>query len=291
MNGSLRVRRRMVQSPVVRFENPHTGRSVTVVATSHTGAAAYYEQLRAVINEMESAGAAVCLEGAGSASGQELASASDEERAALGRYEAWRAPATDLSAATGRYLGWVDQSAALGSSPTWRNADMTKLELVRRAGPQSLLSLHVPGDGFTRMTRDRQEAFAAGGYAISVRLAQYGWLIDLLQSLLARLAGNAHKRLQDVEIEGRNSHLLGSLPTESDAVLPWGAGHMRGLARGLRRAGYRRRETTWVTVGRLPAIWPSIKLFATGLRALWVAMDAHDDNAPSSRSDGAGKDY
>src|SRR5215469_2722084 len=284
MNGSLRVRHRILQSPVVRFENPRTGRSVTVVATSHTGSADYYEQLRAVINEMEAAGAVVCLEGVGSASEQELAGASGEERAALGLYQASRAPAPELSLAACRYLGWVDQSAALGSSPTWRNADMTKLELVRQAGPQNLLSLHVPGDEFTRMTHDRQEAFAAGGYAIAVRLAQYGWLNDPILRLLARLAGDAHRRLQDVEVEGRNSHVLASLPADSDAVLPWGAGHMRGLARGLRQAGYRRRETTWVTVGRLPAIWTSIKLLSTGLRALWVALDAPDDNAPSSRS-------
>lgn len=277
----------MLQSPVVRFENPHTGRSVTVVATSHTGSAGYYEQLRAVINKIESGGAVVCLEGVGSASEQELAAASDEERAALGRYQASRAPASDLSLAACRYLGWVDQTAALGSSPTWRNADMTKLELVRRAGPRNLLSLHVPGDEFTRMTHDRQEALAAGGYAIVVRLAQYGWMFDPFRSLLVRLVGDAHRRLEHVEVEGRNGHVLASLPPESDAVLPWGAGHMRGLAQGLRQAGYRRRETTWVTVGILPPTWLSIRLLSTGLRALWVALDEHDDSAESSRPESA----
>jgi hypothetical protein len=288
VSKALRVRHRLLQTPVVRFEDPKSGRNVTVVATMHMGTVAYYEQLRAVISELESAGAVVCLEGTASASEQELAAASGEERAALGRYETWRGPASDLSRAAGRALGWVDQSAALSSSPSWRNADMTKLEMVRRAGAQNLQSLHVPGDEFTRLTPDQQDAFAAGGYAILTRLEQLGWLMDFLPRVLARLIGGGTWRLQDVQIEGRNSHVLARLPAESDAVLPWGAGHLRGLATGLRNAGYRRRDTTWVTVGRLPAVWPSVRLFWTGFRALWTALGADDDDSrpPAPDSDG-----
>jgi hypothetical protein len=176
----------MLQSRVVRFEHPESGRRVTVVATVHLGPAAYYEQLRTMINEMESAEAVVCYESAGSATKQEWGAASDEERAAAHAVER-----PELDKAAGRYLGWVDQWAALGSSPSWRNADMTRLEFVRRAGPQNLLSLQRDyGLDLPGWTQDQQKAFAGGGFAILARLAQFAWF-DLLRRLLARLAGDA----------------------------------------------------------------------------------------------------
>jgi hypothetical protein len=273
VTGYLRVRHRMLQTRVVRFEHPESGRRVTVVATVHLGPAAYYEQLRIMINEMESAGAVVCYESAGSATKQECGAASDEERAAAQGDER-----SELDKAAARYFGWVDQWTALGSSPSWRNADMTRLEFVRRAGPQNLLSLQrdysldLPG-----WTQGQQEAFAGGGSAILLRLAQFAWS-DLLRRLLGRLAGDAPRRVADVDVEDRNRHVLASLPTDSDAVLPWGAAHAPGLAAGLQKAGYRQRNTTWVTVGRLPAIWPSVKALWSGARALRAALHAQGDN-------------
>ncbi|HYK67915.1 MAG TPA: hypothetical protein VEV45_08225 [Streptosporangiaceae bacterium] len=270
----------MLQTPVVRFEHPKSGRSVTVVATMHKGSAAYYQQLRTVIDEMEAAGAVVCMEGADS-SEQDWAAASGEERAAVARYYERRAPR--LAEAASRYLGWVDQSAALGSSPSWRKADMARLELVRQAGPQNMLGLWVPGNEFGRLTPDQQEALAGAGYSIGVRLEQFPWLTDLMRRLFARLAGDASRRIDDVVVEGRNRFVLASLPGDSDAALPWGAGHLPGLAAGLRKAGYRRRETTWLTVGALPAVWPSVRLFWTEIRPLWAAIGTEDRTSPETR--------
>jgi hypothetical protein len=277
VTGYLRVRHQMLHSPVVRFEHPKSGRRVTVVATVHVGPVAYYEKLRATIGELESAGAVVCYESAGPATRQEWAAASDEERAAW--YGEGRGGRELLNAA-GRYFGWVDQWATLGNSPSWRNADVTSLEFVRRAGPQNLLSMQCGDEYFTGLTQDQQEALAGGVYAVTTRLAQFAWF-RLLERLLARLVGDAARRVQDAVIEDRNSHVLACLPADSDAVLPWGAGHLPGLAAGLRKAGYRRRDTTWVTVGRLPAIWPSVKAMRTGMKAFWAALGTQGDDATS----------
>jgi hypothetical protein len=273
----------MLQSPVVRFRNPKTGRSVTIVATMHIGTAAYYDQLRVMINEMESAGAIVCFESPRPTTKQEWAAASDEERAA---WDGERLGRREFNKAAGRYLGWVNQSAALGRPPSWRNADMARLEYVRRAGPQNLLiQQHGMAEGFMGLTQDQREAFAGGGYAVGVRLAQFVPL-DLLRRLLARLMGDAARRIDDARVEERNRHALASLPPGSDAVLPWGGAHLRGLAAGLRKAGYRRRATTWVTVGKLPAFWPCVEAMWAGGRALYAAPRARGDNPPpSSRPD------
>jgi hypothetical protein len=278
-----RVRHRILQSPVVRFHDPKTGRSVTIVATVHVGPAAYYERLRTIINEMESAGAVVCNESAGPTTKQDWAAASDEERAAWGGERRGRSV---FQKAAGRHLGWVDQPTALGGPPSWRNADMATLEYLRQAGPQNLLrEQHRVTDAFMGLTQDQQQAFAGAGYAVFFRLAPFVPL-GLLRRLLTRLLGDAARSIDNARVEERNRHVLAGLPPDSDAVLPWGGGHLRGLAAGLRKAGYRREDTTWVTVGKLPAFWPSLKAWWPAARALHKAPRAQGDDArPSSRPD------
>jgi hypothetical protein len=278
-----RVRHRTLQTPVVRFEHPKSGRRVTVIATVHIGSAVYYDQLRTMIKEMEAAGAVVCYEGPGPAPKQEWAAASDEERAAL---DGERRMLPEFSRVAGRYFGWVDQWTALGGSPSWRYEQGSSLAYVRRAGAQELLSRQRGfGAPFMGLTQDQQDAFMGGLYAVDARLEQFGWFA-LLRHLLARLVGGA-ARTDDVVADERTRHVLASLPADSDAVLPWGTDHLPGLAAGLRKAGYRRRETTWVTVGRLPAIWPSIKALWAGIKALWRAAGAGDDKTPIPKSPGS----
>jgi hypothetical protein len=283
VTGRTRVRHRTLQTPVVRFEHPKSGRKVTVIATVHIGSAVYYDQLRTMIKDMESAGAVVCYEGPGPAPKQEWASASDEERAAL---DGERRMLPEFSKAAGRYFGWVDQWTALGGSPSWRYEQGSSLAYVRRAGTRELLSRQRGfGAPFMGLTQDQQDAFMGGLYAVDARLEQFGWFA-LLRHLLARLVGGA-ARTDDVVADERTRHVLASLPADSDAVLPWGTDHLPGLAAGLRKAGYRRRETTWVTVGRLPAIWPSVKALWAGIKALWRAPVAGDDTTPIPPSPGS----
>jgi hypothetical protein len=276
----------MLYSAVVRFEHPGSGRRVTVVATVHVGPAAYYERLRAVINELESAGAVVCYESPEPVTEQEWAAASDEERAAAAAY--WEVRREHFTAAS-RHFGWVDQWAALGNSASWRNADLTGPEFVRRAGPQNLLSMQRGGQNFAGLAQDQQEAFASGAYAVSARLAQFTWFRSLVR-LLAWVVGDAARRVDDVLFDDRNSHALAGLPAGADAVLPWGGGHLPGLAAGLRKAGYRRRHTTWVAVCRLPAIWTSIRALWVGMKALWTQEAPGDHAMPPTGPDSTAAD-
>src|SRR5690349_21223990 len=64
---ALRIRRRMLQTPVVRFEHPRTGRTVTVAGVVHIARASYYWQLGITLRKLEAAGALVFYEGIGRA--------------------------------------------------------------------------------------------------------------------------------------------------------------------------------------------------------------------------------
>jgi hypothetical protein len=60
---TLRVRRRVLQTPVVRFEHPRTGRTVTVAGVVHIARTSYYRQLGIMLTKLEAAGALVFYEG------------------------------------------------------------------------------------------------------------------------------------------------------------------------------------------------------------------------------------
>lgn len=289
VTGVMRIRHRALQTPVVRFEHPKSGRSITVIGTIHIGTAAYYEQLRTMISEMESGGAVICYELVAPGTEQELAAASDEERAALDAFMPARPPEHPPEVATealSRSLGWVDQASALVLSPSWLNVDMTSLEFVRRAGPQNLLSWpDDPAEVRTGLTQDQHDDLTVARFAVLFRLAQFAGFLRFARFLFRRMSNG---NFTNVMFDERNRHVLASLPADSDAVLLWGAGHLPGFATGLRNAGYRRRDTTWVTVGMLPALRTSlVKAFARPSASRSAQGTQLDDVPPPPSPDSA----
>jgi len=264
MMRKVRVRRGVLQTPVIRYRHRHTGRTVTLVGTAHVGEASYYDRLHAMVTRLEAAGAVVCYEWIGPAAAEEWAVASAGERAAR-----------DVSRAMGeatfrrvcRSLGWAEQGEVFRFAPSWRNVDMTDLELVRLARPETLRGLREAfGDVWgSSLTQDRADAFAGAAAGVVFRLVSLDWF-DLLRHITTW--DDASRQFNRVEVEERNAHALANLPAGADVVLLWGAGHLPGLAAGLKQAGHRRQGTTWMNVGRLPALWASIKTVAKYLPAL-----------------------
>ena len=82
MMRKLRVRRGVLQTPVIRYWHRATGRSVTLVGTVHIGDAMYYKRLHATVTKLEAAGAVVCYEWVRPAAEEDWAAASASERAA-----------------------------------------------------------------------------------------------------------------------------------------------------------------------------------------------------------------
>jgi hypothetical protein len=253
----------MAQTPVIRYENRKTGRTVTLIATMHSGTNAYFSKLNDIIAGLEAMGAVVCCEGIRPAAEEEWARAADGERAARGL----SVPVSGLQALC-RYLGWVEQSAGLTYSPSWRNVDITELELVRQAQPHNVSAM---SDGFADLFGGlTPEQFGEVGGSIETVLLRLLSLdyFDLVWRLSARTASSdAYRNVARVMLEERNRGALARLPSDADAVLLWGSGHLPGLAVGLKKAGYRQRSTTWVPVGELPAVWPSLRVMWTWLRS------------------------
>lgn len=262
----MRVRHHALQTPVVRFRHRLTGRTVTMVATVHVAESAYYDRLAALVAELEAAGAVVYSEGIGLAGEREWGTASTSERAARDEYF------DELGGrfqAMGDYLGWVRQRFPLADVPSWRKVDMTDLEFTRRA--------RLRDTGSRRTVQQLSARFSVPVRGIGALLAvltqleaadRFGVMVLLLD---IAVHGRDVRRERDVMVGERNRLLLEALSADEDAVLVWGAGHLPGLARGLRSAGYRRQATEWLTAGTLP---PMRKSF----RVLWDTIGSLEED-------------
>jgi len=267
----MRVRHRMLQTPVVRFEHGETGRAVTVAGVVHIGHASYYRQLGAILARLEAAGALVLYEGMGRAAETEWSAVGQADR------DTWNTVQSDrkeLMQAACRYLGWVWQGEALAYSASWRNVDMSELEFVQRKGAQDMLDMQ---EGFDDMlgnrARDQRDAMMGVTIGMLLRLQS----LDQYQ-LLSRWAASVYPGFSQLVVDERNDRALACLPPDRDSVLIWGYGHLPGLAAGLLRAGYRRQASAWLNAGELPPLRASAKV-------AWAALR---DHGPAGSSGSAG---
>ena len=278
MMRKLRVRRGVLQTPVIRYRHRRTGRTVTLVGTAHVGEASYYERLQAIVARLEAAGAVVCYEWIGSAAEEEWAAASAGERAAR---DASQSMGQGTFKQVGRSLGWVEQGAVFRWAPSWRNVDITDLELVRLASPEGMRAMGgALGDVWgSSLTQDQADAVTGAAAGVVFRLVSLDWF-DLLRRITTW--DDASRRFSRVDIEERNAHALARMPSGADVVLLWGAGHLPGLAAGLKQApGERRRLAATARGAEGRGLLPSALSLAVpgavppGLRAAVPAATGH----------------
>jgi uncharacterized protein YidB (DUF937 family) len=184
------------------------------------------------------------------------------------------ADSRETSQAVCRYLGWVRQTEVLAYAASWRNVDITDLELVQRAGAQAMLDQHEAfGDMFGSRPGDQRAVAAGVGAVMLMRLMS----LDRYQ-LLARIADSSVSRAL---IDVRNDKVLAALPSDRDSVLIWGCNHVPGLATGLRRAGYRRQASAWLSAGEFPPLRASAQ-------AAWGVLRENRRADPGREDQGSG---
>jgi hypothetical protein len=145
------------------------------------------------------------------------------------------------------YLGWVRQRE-MRREPSWQNVDLDLDGLLQAVGNDTFIAVHKAGEEETAgIPGHRLGAVLAAVWAAQCRRGMTG-----LEDLSAEAAGGAMGKFCSVVTDERNRLALARIPPERDAVLVWGAYHLRGLAAGLEERGYVQVSEEWIRVGRLP---------------------------------------
>lgn len=260
-NRALRVRRRVLQAPVIRYVNRRTGQAVTLISVAHIADSRYFEEITGAAAALEAAGAVVQYELIGRASDAEWAEASEAERAAdaaIGRSERAR------SDALMGYLRWDHQGRAFCPLPSWVNADLTDLEYIRLVGAQRVLADERAASETIDILGGQADRVLGAGFAVLYRLLA----LDRWQ-VISRLThrDSVSRVIKTVTVAGRSDHAVAMLPGDRDAVMIWGAGHLASIHAGLTRLGFTRSATRWLNVGTLPSVYAALRDIAAAIRS------------------------
>jgi hypothetical protein len=239
-----RIRQRTLQTPVIRYANG-TGRSVTVVALTHVGEARYYEAISELAAGLESEGATVQYENPRHATAEELAAATEEERAAVASIDRSNPKLRQLA----RYLGWEPQQDALSYPPSWQHSDLSDLEIVQLIGTEFIHTGQSADGG-----KEETDVGAQWALLIWVSGRRITSILERLPAPGGRDWRHIERHVDDVLVRLRNEKAIAGLPASGDAVLLWGTDHAAGIGALLTSVGYTRAETRWLDVGTLPPL-------------------------------------
>jgi hypothetical protein len=246
----MRLRGRMLATPVLWYRHAGTGRTLILVLNSHVGERDYFRTMRERITELEERGAAVQWEGIRAAPPEAWATATADERAAR---QVMRTIFRDRPIALARHLGWVYQKDGLPIADSWVNADLNDLELVRDAGADAILAMARDGDkALAKLGSRRGEYLTAMGPLILRRLARPH---ALLSQAIERFAPDVYAVL----VQQRSKTAAAAVGPERDTVMIWGAEHADTIETELAAAGWALEGTRrWLNVGRLPPLTRSL---------------------------------
>jgi hypothetical protein len=272
---------RRLATPVHWYRHSDTGRVLVLILNTHMGSAGYWTTMLKRISEMEERGAQICFEAVRPAPEAAWAGASDDERAAqkVLAFLFW-----DLQTATARCLGWVhqgDRVDGLRLRSTWRNLDLTDLEVIRLTGPAAILAMGLGVEQeLAKLGRHRDAYNAAISPLAWRRLARpQSWL----SRAAARFAPVANAEVNEVLLPQRSKLAVADIDQDRDTVLIYGANHADSIDDALTAAGWMRTgDTRWLVVGTLPSAARSLAevarvaggVLVDSFRATWASIDA-----------------
>jgi hypothetical protein len=196
---------------------------ITTVGAMH---AATEESWRELINYLVAAekdGAEIHLEGVQPAEGT-----TEDEKTGIAALLSLMALGRSVAELTGLQY----QKDAFVNAPAWKAHDVTVLDVVRKMNKKILLYIANIGSEDIRISPSKALWSLRNIHILSF----FGSFIPLTRQIVGS-EGILHQRNYFATEAAFN--------TQSDVVLVWGAAHLPGMDKILRRNGYRRESTEW----------------------------------------------
>lgn len=227
-----------LQTALLHLRHP-SGRRVRLMSMIHIAEQAFYDGVNALIVEHEADGGLIFFEGLGQLSEAEVAELAPAEREV---YQGL-APLTEAYRTLAGALGLAAQPDALTKpKPEWVRADLPLRRLLTSWASRQLPLL---------------PALDAAGKALDSPFVRRAGRFMLLQEPLilgafqvARGVSPVLGRMGALLLDERNAAAVAAFdaaPSEPDALIIYGAGHVGGLVAALQEGGYRRAGRDWYT--------------------------------------------
>jgi hypothetical protein len=195
------------------------GRTISLLGAVHIGTPEYYTQMRTIIDEAETAGAVVHVEGT-RAKPDPTATAQEKDWMSRMPGDGYGEIAEALGLVTQKTLGYKD---------SWENHDLTLLEVLRGVpDPEGLVS---DLEKFTSTANELQEVPALA------KIMRWVVTSGVLR-LARRFSGGGD--LKEVHPLREKVAVNAMLKAEGDVLAVWGMAHLRGMGKLLRKNGWRR---------------------------------------------------
>ncbi|MBI1975254.1 MAG: hypothetical protein HYS57_02760 [Parcubacteria group bacterium] len=222
------------------YEHPETKRQIVFIATIHLAEPEYFAALQRLIESLS--GYKILFEGVGKLSPQEEQALTKKERGVARDFDYIFEAVRKI----GEIMSLQYQKEGLAYDSSWVNTDMQLHDLIRSFAQHDIRLL--------KREKDLNELF--GGESAQL-LTQ--WFINKLFSRFVPVAVivgalaffSRNKRLvkkfilearNEEAVRGINEHLA-----EGNVAAIWGAAHMRGIEKRLKRAGFREVRHEWFT--------------------------------------------
>jgi len=229
-----------LETPVVFYEHPTTKRMVAFIATMHYAEPEYFSALKWRIESLF--GYKILFEGVGELSLEEDQVLAEKEREVAKSFDFVFTGMQKL----GEIMSLQYQKEGLGYPPEWVRSDIRRYELIRLFAQQDI-SLPEKGINIGDLPDDEamQICFkwsinkVFGNFIPVAILASVFTFFSKKKKMVMRLI--LDKR-NEKAVQGINEYLV-----EGNVATIWGAAHLAGIEKELKRAGFREVSREWFT--------------------------------------------
>ena len=232
-----------LQTPVVFYEHPVTKRIVAFVAAIHIGEPAYYAKIQKLIDSLTLKSYKILFEGIGKMSPQEEETLTPKEQEVAKQFRF----VFDLIQKIAEVMSLQLQKEGLTYASSWVNTDMKLYDLIRSFARKNIDLVDLNKEkNIDRLSNESGQAIMR--WLINKLFNRFVPLsiIFAITTFFSKNKRLAQKLILDdrnkIAVQGINEYLR-----DSNIVTIWGAAHLAGIEKQLKRAGFREIRREWFT--------------------------------------------
>lgn len=231
-----------IQTPVVFYEHPITKRIVVFVAMIHIGESEYYTTIQELINSLK--GYKILFEGTNSLSREEELALTPKEKEVADQFNA----VFGLMKEFCELMSLQHQKEGLTYSTSWVNTDMKLYDLIQTFTQQDICLMKNSENIDGLFTAEKEFEQFITRWVINKILKNFVAIgvIFAINTLFSKNKRAVKRLILDARNEIAFKAIVEHLK-DGDVVTIWGAAHLPGIEKYLKKFGFKEVQRKWFT--------------------------------------------